>query len=250
MATGIVCSFAELDALGEALRINVRRFPFTIGHHGSTREERLAVVAAVHRSLTARDLVRGDEFAPELVEPLRLFAGGRAAVALVGTSGDSRPVALAVRDRRAGVLAVQHGESVEFQPRHPDTVVRALVDLLPAVRPGPGSSVTVTDTSAPIRPVDEDFSEFRFTTRLKPAAPSSRAVVEEILRRPRLGAGYFTAVTSNGTDLGTVGYLDTDVGRYAVIPGAERNGPPSATYTPADQATLSRRLTRLLDSPG
>ncbi|WP_433264981.1 ESX secretion-associated protein EspG [Actinosynnema sp. CS-041913] len=245
MAREIVCSFAELDAIGEALRIDVRRFPFTIGHHGSTRDERLAVVAAVHRDLVARDLVRGDEFAPELVESLRLFAGGRVAVALVGTSGGSAPVALAVADDRNGVLAVRRGESIAFQQRHPDTVVRALVDLLPPVPPGPGSSVTVSATAPP---ADEDFSEFRFTTRLKPAARPSRAVVDDILRRPRLGAGYF-AVTSGRTDLGTLNYLDTDVGRYAVIPGADRNGLLSATYTPADQATLTRHLARLVDSP-
>ncbi|RKT57335.1 ESX secretion-associated protein EspG [Saccharothrix australiensis] len=249
MATEIVCSFAELDVLGEALRVDVRRFPFRIDHHGTTRDERAGAMAAAHRDLRARGLVRDGRFAPELVEALRLFGTGRTAVALVGTAGDDRAVALAVADERGAVLAVQRGEAVEFRPCHPSTVVRALVDLLPPLRPGPGSSVTVSDASAPIRPVDEDFSEFRFTTRLRAAAPSTRAVVEEILRRPRLGAGYF-AVRSGGVDLGTLTYLDTDAGRYAVIPAADRNGVLSATYTPADQGALGRHLTRLLGPPG
>ncbi|GAA1357065.1 ESX secretion-associated protein EspG [Saccharothrix algeriensis] len=249
MATEIVCSFAELDALGEALRLDVRRFPFTIGHHGATREQRVAVVAAAHRDLAARGLVRGGGFAPELVEALRLLAGGRTAVALVGRAGHSRSAALAVTDGRSGLLAVQRGESIALLPRRPDAVVRSLVDLLPPARPGPGSSVTVWDSTVTARPVEEDFSEFRFTTRLKPAARSSRAAVEEILRRPRLAAGYFAA-TSGGTALGALNYLDTDAGRYAVIPGSDRGGLLSATYTPADQAALARHVARLLAAPG
>ncbi|MEV0680744.1 ESX secretion-associated protein EspG [Actinosynnema sp. NPDC050436] len=244
MSTGMVCTFAELDALGEALRVDVRVFPFDIGHHGSTREERVAVVARAHRDLTDRGLVRAGGFAPDLVESLRLLAGGRVAVALVGTSGGERPVALAAADDRAGVLAVGGDATVTFHRRHPDDVVPALVDLLPAVRPGPGASVTVVDAPAPARAPDEDFSEFRFTAAPGPAAPSARAAVEDILRRPRVGAGHFT-VTAGGAHRGSLTYLDTDVGRYAVIPGVDRDGALSATYTPADRAALARHLSRL-----
>jgi hypothetical protein len=250
--TEIDCSFAELDTIGEALRLNVRRFPFTVEHHGATREERIALVAAAHRDLVARGLIRGGGFVPELVEALHVFARGQFSIALVGTAGDAHPVALASTDGRAGVLATQRGQSITFQRLHPDTVVRALVGLLPAMRPGPGASVTVSDTAAPTRPVDEDFSEFRFTSRMKPAAPSALVVATEILRRPRLGAGYFT-VTMRGrndreTELGTLNYLDTDAGRYAIIPGTDHDGRLSATYTPADQAFLDRQLTRMVDA--
>ncbi|MFD0199891.1 MULTISPECIES: ESX secretion-associated protein EspG [Saccharothrix] len=245
-------SLAELDAVGEALRLNVRRFPFAVGHHGATREERIALVAAAHRDLVARGLIRGRDFVPELVEALHVFARGNLAIALVGTAGDTHPVALASTDGRVGVLAIQRGRSIAFRRSHPDTVVRALVGLLPAMRPGPGASVTVSDTATPAHPVDEDFSEFRFTSRMKPAAPSAVAVAAEILRRPRLGAGYFT-VTARGrndreTELGTLNYLDTDAGRYAIIPGTDHDGRLTATYTPAEQAFLDRQLTRMVDS--
>jgi hypothetical protein len=252
VGTEFVCSFAELDVIGDALRLDVRRFPFTIGYHGVTREERLALLAAAHRDLVARQLIRDGEFTPELVETLRVFAQGHLAIAFVGTTGDIHRTALSSTDGRVGVLAEQQGESIAFRRIHPDMVVRRLVGVLPAMRPGPGTSVTISDTSSPTRPSDDDFSEFRFTSRMKPA-PSALAVATDITRRTRLGAGYFT-ITARGrndreTELGTLTYLDTDAGRYAVIPGTDPHGRMSATYTPADQAFLDRQLTRIVDSP-
>ncbi|MEO6090079.1 MAG: ESX secretion-associated protein EspG [Umezawaea sp.] len=253
----MLCSFAELDVIGEALRVDVRRFPFTIGHHGATREERIGLVEAVHRDLLGRGLISGTEFAPELVTALHVFALGHLTIALVGTAGHTRPVALAAADGRTGVVAVQHGESIGFRLIAPDAVVRGLVGLLPAMRQGPGSSVTVTDTSTPVRrrQVEDDFSEQTFTAKVKAVVPSAtgdRAVAEEILRRPRLGTGYFLASARgrNGqeTTLGTLNYLDTDAGRYAVIQTTSSDGRVAATYTPADQAALDRHLTRIVDS--
>lgn len=248
----MVCSFTELDVLGEALGIDVRRFPFTIGHHGATRAERTRLVERVHRELTARGLVRGGDPVPELAEAVTLFARGPVAVALVGGAGGVRSVGLAVADERAGVVAVGRGESVAFRRCRPEAVVRGLVGLLPAMRPGPGASVTVGEPVAGRR--EEDFSEFTFTSQVRaapvPSATGQRAAAEEILRRPRLGAGYFTA-TRRGRDgreaeLGAVGYLDTDAGRYAVLSDTDRDGRVVVTYAPADQAVLDRQLTRLV----
>jgi hypothetical protein len=253
----IICSFAALDVLGEALRINLRRFPFVIPHHGTTREERIRLVEAVHRDLIDRGLVRDGEFAPELVEALHVFARGHLVTALVGTAGDTQPVALAVTDDRTGVVAEQRDNAIIFRLCQPDAAVPRLVRLLPPMRPGPGVSVTVADTSTPAgrRRVEEDFSEHTFRSPVKAAAPSpggQRAAAEEILRRPRLGAGYLqvSARGRNGreSELGTVSYLDTDVGRYAVIPATGQDGRLTATYTPADQAALDRHLNRIINS--
>ncbi|MEV8442868.1 ESX secretion-associated protein EspG [Actinosynnema sp. NPDC051121] len=238
----IVCSLAELDAVGDALGLDVRRFPFTIGHRGTTLEERVALVEAVHRDLVARDLVRGTEFAPDLVDRLRLFAGAPLGIALVGTDRDTPLVALATSDGRDGVLAVRQGEAVEFHRHSSDTVVRALVELLPELPPGPGSAVVV-HAPAP-KPPDEDFSQFRFTGRVRPAATADTAVAE-ILRRPRTGAGYFSAAVRKGhreTELGTVTYLDTDAGRWAVLSGTGPNGTPATTVVPTDPWSIGRHL--------
>lgn len=255
----IVCSFAALDVLGEALRINLRRFPFAIPHHGATREDRIRLVEAVHHDIVARGLVRDGEFVPELVEALHVFARGHLMIALIGTAGEAQPtaVAVAVADDRTGVVAEQQGETVVFRLCQPDAIAPGLVRLLPPMRSGPGVSITVTDTSVPVgrRRADEDFSEMTFRTQVKVTGPSpagQRAAAEEILRRPRLGAGYFL-VSARGrhgreTELGTINYLDTDVGRYAVIPTTAPDGRLAATYTPADQAALDRHLNRIIDS--
>ena len=81
----------------------------------ATREDRVRLAEAVHRDLITRGLVQGDEFAPELVAALHVFARGSQVIALVGTAGDTQPVALAAADDRTGVIAVQYGESIEFR---------------------------------------------------------------------------------------------------------------------------------------
>ena len=256
----VVCSHVELDVLGEALRLDVRRFPFTIGYHGSSRAERVRLVERVRHDLTDRGLVRGDDLVPGFAEALRVFARGAVSIALVGTAGHVRPVGLAVVDDRAGVVVVQQEEAVTFRSDRPEAVVRALVGLLPAMRPGPGTSVSVTGAPAATgwRRAEEDFSEFTFTGQARAAAARSsaaqRAAAEEVMRRPRLGAGYFT-VAGRGrggreVELGTVGYLDTDAGRYAVLPETGADGSPTVTYTPADQAALDRHLDRVLAGAG
>jgi hypothetical protein len=72
----IVCSFAALDVIGEALRVDVRRFPFAIQHYSATREDRVRLAETVHRDLGNRGLAHGEEFAPDLVAALHLFARG------------------------------------------------------------------------------------------------------------------------------------------------------------------------------
>nr|WP_086665387.1 ESX secretion-associated protein EspG [Lentzea kentuckyensis] len=122
MSGEIVCSFAALDVLGEALRINLRRFPFAIPHHGTTREDRVRLIEAVHRDLIDRGLVRDGEFAPESVQALHVFARGHLAVALVGTADETQPVALAVTDDRTGVIAEQQDNAIAFRLCQPDAV--------------------------------------------------------------------------------------------------------------------------------
>jgi hypothetical protein len=181
----IVCSFAALDVLGEALRVNLRRFPFAIPHHGTTREDRIRLVEAVHRDLVGRGLVRDGEFTPELVETLHVFARGHLVIALVGAAGDAQPAALAVTDDRAGVVAEQQDNAIVFRRCQPDAIVPRLMRLLPPMRPGPGVSVTVADTrvtrtsSGPLRPTCWSLTQTRSsaTTRSSPLRHSENDFV-------------------------------------------------------------------------
>ncbi|MCP2169017.1 ESX secretion-associated protein EspG [Goodfellowiella coeruleoviolacea] len=255
------CSLAALDVLGAALGLAVRRFPFSFPHHGQTVAERARLVQAVHQDLAGRGLIHGAEFAPEVPRALRVFAQGPVAVAMLGTTGQLRHCALASATERTGVLAVQRGQSVRFELLDPHALVRALVGLLPPLHPGPGGPVTVTaEAGAAGRGAgaDEDFSEFSFTSsRRSPwgASAVQRAEAERLLRRPRLGGGYFVVTAGRDQPGGsaraaagaaqpiTLTWLDTDLGRYAVVPETGRDGQPRVTYSPADVGRLAQRLT-------
>lgn len=238
MSGELLCSFAELDVLGEALRIDVRPFPFTIPYFGEAKEDRARLFESAHHSLRERGLIHGSEFAPELVEALQVFAGGQTAVVLVGNSGEVEHACLAAFDGRVGVVAVQEGEAVRFTLTPPDAVVRGLVGQLRPLRPGPGAAVTVPDDRR-----EQDFDDFRVTSSVRGAVS---VTAEGILNRTRLGGGYFRVVSrgrGRETPVGSVSWVDNDQGRYAVL-----RGHGHSVFMPADQALIDRHVTQLLNS--
>jgi hypothetical protein len=258
VARGFECTFEELDAIGEALQLDVRPFPFQFPIHGELVDERIRMLAAAHDTLTAKGLIEGRRFAPDLEDLIGLFARGRVAIAVVGSSDGDGLCARAVSDGRHAVLAVQRAELVEFKPVTPAALVRTVLRLLPTLRPGPGRSVTVT-TDQPVpaghhRARDEDLSDRRYLQTVRPPMDSTttqRAMAEEILRRPRVGSGYLTVTArSRNGRLGepmTMSWLDTDAGRYAVLPTTAADGRLHVTYTPADLPRMSQSLSRLVD---
>lgn len=258
MTRGIECTFLELDAIGDALDLDLRLFPFQFPVHGEFIDERIRLLEAAHDSLTAKGLIAGPRFVPDVEDLLGLFARGIVAVAVVGSVDGEGLCARAVTDNRFGVLAVQQGQKVTFDPVTPASLVRATLALLPPARPGPGSSVMVTDDQ-PVpagrhRARDEDLSDQQYLqsgrTASAGSAGSQRSIVDEIMRRPRLGSGYLTVTGRNRngreTEPTTMSWLDTDAGRYAVLPSIGPDGRTHVTYTPADLARLDQALSRLV----
>lgn len=257
MSRGFECSLLELDAIGDALRVDVRPFPFQFPVHGEFVEERVRLLRAAHGTLVAKGLIEGPRFAPRVEDLLTLFAHGDIAIVAVGSSDGDGVCARAVSNGRAAVLATQHGETVRFTPVTPPSLVRAVLGLLPTSRPGPGRSVTITVDDQPPpsgrHRADDDFTGRRYLQAVRPAASSAGAqlaIATDIMRRPRTGSGYFTVTARgrNGRDGEplTMSWLDTDAGRYAVIPSVGHDGRLHVTYTPADQARLDQSLSRLV----
>jgi hypothetical protein len=256
VARGFECTFLELDVIGEALQLDVRPFPFEFPVHGDLIEDRVRLIQAAERTLAAKGLVEGPRFADGVEDTLGVFARGRLAIAMLGTvDGESR-CARAVTDDRTAVLAVQQGQRIHFDPITPASVVRAILNLLPPARPGAGRSVTITtDPPAPQRPrpQEDDFTGRHYLEAPRVPGDSAgvqRAMIDEIMRRPRTGSGYF-AVTVRGrnareTKPVTMNWLDTDSGRYVVIPTTAADGRTHITYTPADQARLEQSLSHLV----
>jgi EspG family len=254
---GFECSFLELDVIGDALGVDVRLFPFQFPVHGELVEERVELIKAAHGSLTAKGLIKGPRFDIDLEDLIDVFARGKLSVAMLGSADGDNICARAVSDGRSAVLATQHGQLVRFDPITPPSMVRSLLRLLPQHRPGPGRSVTFTvdeEQPPPRRPVEEDFGGRRYLQPVRPtrdSAGTQRAQIEEIMRRPRLGSGYFT-VTAKGRhgrdgDPLTMNWLDTEAGRYVVIPSTGHDGRVHVTYTPADQSRLDQALSRLVN---
>ncbi|MFC6090324.1 ESX secretion-associated protein EspG [Saccharothrix lopnurensis] len=251
MPEEIVCSPAELDVVGDALGLEVRRFPFTIGYHGSTSAERVRLVGTVHRDLASRGLVEGSRFAPEFTEALRLFACAPLTTALVGTVSGEHIAALAAFEGHSALLAVQVGGSISLRWYSAQSAVCGLVGLLPDRPAAPGEPVTVVERAA--RDEDEDFSQFRVTRRER-FTPTAESLAAEVLRRPRTGAGYFVvgARDRRGREeaVGSLSYLDTDVGRYAVVPGTGPVGELSVTYRSWDRRYTESHLSGIIDTYG
>src|SRR5205807_5726890 len=125
-------------------------------------------------------------------------------------------------DGDRAVLALFQGQLVRFETIEPRALIRSVVGLLPPMRPGPGEPL---DVSLPGRHQRVDETDPQF------------AAARALLERPRLGEGYF--VVDDGSAIGTLSWLDTDAGRYAVIPADGY-----ATYAAADLVRLDRELTR------
>jgi ESX secretion-associated protein EspG len=255
---GFECTFLELDVIGDALELDLRLFPFQFPVHGEFVAERVRLLEAAHGTLTAKGLIEGPRFAPDVEDLLGLFARGTVAVAVLGSADGEGICARAVADQRFGVVAVQHGQAITFDPVTPASLVRATLALLPPMRPGPGSSVMVT-ADQPVaagrhRVREDDMSEHQYlqSGRSGQASSGSRqaAVVDEIMRRPRLGSGYLTVTSRNRngreSEPLTMSWLDTDAGRYAVLPSLGPDGRTHITYTPADLARLDQALTHLV----
>jgi hypothetical protein len=253
---GFECSFLELDVIGDALGLDLRLFPFRFPVHGELVDERVELIKVAHRTLTAKGLIKGPRFDADLEDLLDVFARGRLALAMVGSADGDNICARAVSDGRSAVLAVQQGQLIRFDPVTPPSMVRTLLSLLPRHRPGPGRSVTITvDEAAPSqRPREEDFLGRRYLRPVEPVqdtASTQRAIAEDILRRPRLGSGYIT-VTAKGrhgrdSEPLTMSWLDTEAGRYAVIPSTGADGRTHVTYAPADQARMDQSLSHLVN---
>lgn len=133
------CSFVELDAVGEALGITLRRSPFAFPHYGNGID-RTALRAQVAASLAERGLLRDTRFAPELQDTLTLFATGGPAIGVLGLAGEEQLTALGVFGEDRGVVAVRRGEGIRFDIVPREEIVPALVELLPPMPGAPDGS--------------------------------------------------------------------------------------------------------------
>jgi hypothetical protein len=246
MAGPYQISLAAVDILGQALRLNLRLFPFEIPSVGRLQEDRVRIAKAVFVDLARRGLVQDGELDPDLQRALRTLADYQVTVAVMGTLEEGKQLfARASATPDAGVLAVQEDQRMRLELIRPTALAPTLVGLLPKAEAGPGHSVTLT------KPGGGDGPDLFGRPSAHSTAPSALRIAESYLTRPRTGAGFF-AVSGRGRHgkefrAGEVGWFDTDAGRYLNLarpPGED--GQIHGTLSPADNARLTQQLDTLI----
>jgi hypothetical protein len=230
-----------------------RPYPLDVPHHGATLEERARLRDAVFRDLQARRLARSGRLEPDFEGSLRTLAGPRRAIEAIilpDLTADRGVCALAASNGRTAVLAVLDGSGVLLE-EVPDSRLVAIVANLTRP-PSGGRPVTYrlplsglqpgcrrrTDTILD-RPTDEEARH-----------GADARTVREILARPRIAVGQFSAT---GIDrLGrrqrsaTLDWFATVDGPFASRTRIGPDGEQWITLSSAGHAMLTQRLGELL----
>lgn len=260
MATrGFELSILELDLIGDVLKLDVRQFPFQFPYHGELIEDRQRLAVLAHRNLDGKGLIAGARFVPDVEELVAVYARAPLSLAMFGTAADRTLYARVASDGRSAVLVAQREQTMTFTPVNPEGLVRPLVSLIPPLKPGPGRSVTISKAPAAAprrhqRPDDEEGYGGGVLQRVRQPQDSgaaSQGYVDEIMQRPRLGSFGFTV---SGRDRNgrprkplSMSTIDTESGRYALIPSEREDGTVDVSVAPADLQRIDQALTRMVE---
>lgn len=262
-----VLSSVEASVVAQALGVDVRRYPLRV-RNTTTDPDRLRKLAGhVSGSLAQRRLLVGKDPHPTLKRAFELFGRHRVSVAVSGLDEHGRDIAALVLTDGAEALGVaqEHGEDeLAFRLFSDDDLVDVLTGALPAVPAASGPEATVRHTlpeqrsafdahKAAERAHDEEetdaFSNLRVIGRTGGAKRSraSGESGEQRLRRAlsgqRRGNGQIVVspFSRERSVPRSVGWVDTDEGRYLVHAG-EVDNEFVARYQPAGRGDVSRAI--------
>ncbi|MDQ3403758.1 MAG: ESX secretion-associated protein EspG [Actinomycetota bacterium] len=244
MITSFDLSLASVDLLSHGLGVDCRLFPFQIPSFGATVADRIRVAGAVREDLQRRGLARAGDLVREVELAVRLFAEHDSAIAVVGDGESGALYARGSMRGRDAVLVIRRDNVLRFVLVRPEGLLRAVVDLLPPAQVGPGQSVTVS------RPSTVATTDSEGTLRSVVRAPRTTAgaqlrVAQDILRRRRLGDGYFV-VTRGKQRSPALSWIDTDAGRYLSSMRTDDRGNTHISYFPADDGRVVHALGELV----
>ncbi|NIH81221.1 ESX secretion-associated protein EspG [Amycolatopsis viridis] len=213
--------------------------PLAVRSVGATEAERAEVRRAVHANLAERNLLDGGRLDPALESRLATLASADVYVeceALPDLGAEVPFRAVAAAGGRRGVLAAQPSRTIGLSGIRDTEIVAAVVDLMPALEPGPGHGVSLP----------ADALSGGEGSR---GAARQMAEIHAIRSRPVLGAGQFSVRVRDGARVrrtGGVSWFSTDLGAYlgTVEPG--RGGADWVNVVPAGSAKIAARLADLL----
>ncbi|MGH3881191.1 MAG: ESX secretion-associated protein EspG [Actinophytocola sp.] len=219
-----------LDFLWESLGAGEPPYPIEVSSHGTTEDERNALRQQVYGELRERDLLDG-----RVEDWLSVLSRAERSIdAVFEQAPDPTVCALAVAAGSRGVLATQTAEGLWLRQIDAQSLVSAVVDLLPAADRGTEPSITVAAGDLP-----------------HGRSQADRQVLASFARQRNHRAGQLAvnARTPAGRSRSPVlSWFDTDSGRYLTYARQGRDGHEWITIAPADARTLRHRLTELLTS--
>ncbi|MGH3433625.1 MAG: ESX secretion-associated protein EspG, partial [Thermocrispum sp.] len=176
-----------IDVLFDDLGLGRAPQPFEIPSVGDTVEERARLREAIHRTLQRNGAMRAGRLDPELEDHLVVLARAPFAMILAGDANGPTVLARACSDGRDAVLARQDGNHLILSGVRPTAVVSAVVDLLPNIPAGHGSSLTMPAPGGQrqARPEDEQEYDPLAGARERPGAtPRQQRGIERVLAQP------------------------------------------------------------------
>ncbi|WP_433407973.1 ESX secretion-associated protein EspG [Saccharomonospora azurea] len=253
----------EADIVGQALGVNVRRFPLKLRNTTTdpARRRRLAILVA--EQLVERGLATSTVLHPAVRTAFGLFADHRVSGSISGVDGFGDDIAVLVLTDGAQALGVtQNAKSDDllFSLFSDDEIVDVLTGVLPEMPPVAGSEVVLrARADAPAtawdarkaaeRAEDEEetdaFGNLQVAGRVdvpRGARRGFRAGDEDRLRQAmagrRLGGGAIEVSGRGGAVSRSWGWLDTEEGRYLVLSEREQDE-QVITYRPAGRADVA-----------
>jgi ESX secretion-associated protein EspG len=218
------------DFLWESAQVGELPYPLRVRSHGATENERVSLRHRTDVELKARGIrePRG-RLAPPIEDALHLMAFAPLTIDALHIPQFDTPTVgvLAAADETKGVLAVQDADGIWLRDVPPDSLVSAVIGVLPAGPRGSEASVTL--------PLDEALRTYG-----------------RIAGQPRLRGGQLAA--NSRSQVGAkqrsrvLAWFDTATGRYLSVSRAGTDGREWVTVAPADPATLRTRLGEMVSS--
>lgn len=254
------------DFLWESARVGELPYPLIVRSHGATENERVSLRHRTDVELKARGIrEQGGRLAPPIEDALHLLAFAPLTIDALHIPQFKAPTVgvLAAADETKGVLAIQDADGIWLRDVPPDSLVSAVVGVLPGGPRGSEASVTLPldDAlhTAPIRvpvPSGEEDDKRRGRARRTPLSERLTADPREaygrIAGQPRLRGGQLAA--NSRSPVGAkqrsrvLAWFDTATGRYLSLSRAGTDGREWVTVAPADAATLRTRLGEMVNS--
>ncbi|SHE54278.1 ESX secretion-associated protein EspG [Streptoalloteichus hindustanus] len=242
---------AEFNVLWRRLGLGARPLVLALAEQGGTLDEAGQLDDRAWDALCGRQLAASDgSVHPDLDLALRVVAQPSVAVDLRWSAGPGHELrALSAVRAETGILAVLFDGVVHLDLVRDTAFVEAVLGLLPAVPPGPGTAVNVP-SGAVEEANREGGDDYAFESALLDAGvrPGDARLLVDMVGGDRVAAGQFGAASWDRWGARTrapwvVTVTDTARGRYAFY---ERSG--WLTVAPVDHHRLVDLLHELVRS--